>query len=79
MPTYTFQNDEGEYYDIVMSMSELDEYRENHPTHTQTIYAPSIISGRDMSGGAGGHGTDQGWKDVMREMKKNHPKGSIDV
>ena len=60
MPTYTFQDDKGDYYDIVMSMSELDEYKEKHPTHQQQFYAPGIISGRDISGGAGGHGTDQG-------------------
>ena len=79
MPTYTFQDDKGVSYDIVMSMSELDEYKEKHPTHQQTIYAAGIISGRNISGGAGGHGTDQGWKDIMRNMKKNHPKGNIDV
>ena len=79
MPTYTFQDDEGVSYDVVLSMSDLDEYKEKHPTHQQTIFAPGIISGRDISGGAGGHGTDQGWKDLMRDMKRKHPKGSIDV
>ncbi len=79
MPTYTFQDDNGDYYDIVMMMSELDEYKEKHPTHQQQFYAPGIISGRGISGGAGGRGTDEGWKDLMRNMKKKHPKGNIDV
>ena len=39
----------------------------------------SIISGRDTSGQGGGHGTSDGWKDVLRRIKANNPKSVIDV
>ena len=39
----------------------------------------SIISGRDHSGHGGGHGTSDGWKDVLRRIKANNPGSTIDV
>lgn len=39
----------------------------------------NIISGRDHSGQGGGHGTSDGWKDVLRRIKSNNPKSTIDV
>jgi len=39
----------------------------------------SIISSRDHSGQGGGHGTSDGWKDVLRRIKANNPKSIIDV
>jgi hypothetical protein len=39
----------------------------------------SIISSRDHSGQGGGHGTSDGWKDVLRRIKANNPKSTIDV
>ena len=39
----------------------------------------SIISGRDTSGQGGGHGTSDGWKDVLREIKKKNHGSTIDV
>ena len=46
------------------------------------IFTPNpnaIISGRDTSGQGGGHGTSDGWKDVLRRIKANNPKSVIDV
>ena len=46
------------------------------------IYEPGhsrIVSGRDHSGAGGGHGTSDGWKDVLRRIKKNNPFSDIDV
>ena len=39
----------------------------------------SIISSRDHSGQGGGHGTSDGWKDVLRRIKANNPQSIIDV
>ena len=39
----------------------------------------AIISGRDTSGQAGGHGSDDGWKDTLRRIKANNPGSTIDI
>lgn len=39
----------------------------------------SIISGRSWSGNSGSNQTSGVFKDRMREIAKNHPKGNIDV
>ena len=46
------------------------------------IFTPNpnaIISGRDTSGQGGGHGTSDGWKDVLREIKSKNRGSTIDV
>ena len=38
-----------------------------------------IISGRDHAGMGGGHGTSEGWKDVLRNIKHTNPQSDIDI
>lgn len=38
-----------------------------------------IISGRDHAGMGGGHGTSDGWKDVLRHIKHNVAGSDIDI
>lgn len=70
MPTYTFLNNEtGEEFSDFMSISELDTYLKNNPNVVQLVNgAPSLI------GGSGGK-PDQGFRDLLKDMKKKHSQG----
>lgn len=71
MPTYRFLNNEtGEEYEEFMSISALDTYLEENPNLTQLVNgAPMIASGRGMSK------PDEGFRDLLKDMKKKHSKG----
>jgi len=70
MPTYNFLNNEtGEEYKEFMSMSEIEIYLKDNPHITQIIGdSPPIISGSNMK-------PDQGFRDLLKEMKKKHSQG----
>ena len=71
MPTYRFINkDTGQEHEEFMKISELDLYLKENPNLTQTINgAPALTSAR-------GQGKpDQGFRDLLKEMKKKHSKG----
>ena len=70
MPTYNFiNNDTGEEYEEFMSMSELDEFLKNNPNVTQQVSgAPGIISGYHKK-------PDNGFRDILKRIKKNANKG----
>lgn len=71
MPTYRFLNNEtGEEYEEFMSISTLDTYLEENPNVTQLVNgAPMIASGRGMAK------PDQGFRDLLKDMKKKHSQG----
>ena len=71
MPTYRFVNNEtGEEYEDFMSISALDEYLKENPNVTQIVNgAPLISSGRGMAK------PDQGFRDLLKEMKGKHSRG----
>jgi len=71
LPTYRFLNNEtGEEYENFMSISELDAYLQENSHITQLVNgAPMIASGRGMSK------PDQGFRDLLKDMKKKHSKG----
>lgn len=71
MPTYKFLNNEtGEEFEEFMTISALDEYLKNNPTIVQLVNgAPMISSGRGMGK------PDQGFRDLLKDMKKKHSKG----
>ena len=71
MPTYKFLNNEtGEEHEDFMSISALDEYLKNNPNIVQLVNgAPMIASGRGMGK------PDQGFRDLMKDMKKKHSGG----
>lgn len=72
MPTYRFLNNEtGEEFEDFMSISALDDYLKENPQLTQMINgAPLISSGRGMGK------PDEGFRDILREVKKNNSKGT---
>lgn len=71
MPTYRFINNEtGEEFEDFMSISALDVYLNENPHLTQLVNgAPLIASGRGMGK------PDQGFRDLLKDMKKKHSQG----
>jgi hypothetical protein len=71
MPTYRFLNNEtGEEYEDFMFISALDQYLKDNPSVTQLVNgSPLIHSGRGMGK------PDQGFRDLLKNMKKGNSKG----
>jgi len=71
MPTYRFLNNEtGEEFEEFMAISALDSFLAENPNLTQLVNgAPMIASGRGMGK------PDQGFRDLLKDMKKKHSKG----
>lgn len=64
MPTYTFKNkNTDEQFDIVLRISQLDEYKADHPDLVQVISAQPTVRSRDMK-------PDSGFRDVLKSIKK---------
>lgn len=77
MPIYEFRDKEtGEIKPVLLKISELDDYKVNN-SHLEQYFsdAPSLIGGRDMSGGR----LPEGFKDKLRDIKQKHPgAGGVD-
>lgn len=72
MPTYTFIDKKTqEIFDVIISMSELDEYKKEFPNHERYFdEAPSIVSGSRSN-------TDSGFKDVLTKISEAHPNSAL--
>lgn len=73
MPTYTFKNNEtGEVKEIILRMSELDDYKENNPHLTIQIGAANFVynSGNKI-------GVSDGFREVMSKVKERLPVHNI--
>ncbi len=72
MPTYTFMDKEtGEIFDVIMRMSDCDEYKKQHPNHERYFdEAPSVISGT-------GSNVDGGFKEVLSKISEAHPNSPL--
>ena len=70
MPTYSFQDTTtNEVFDILMSMKDLDDYKQQHPTHQRYFDGtPSIVSGVSIT-----NKIDNGFKDVLSKISEAHP------
>ena len=69
----------GEAEDLDCTVADMEVLKLEGWTKVFTPNKNSIISGRSWSGNSGGSQTSDVFKDRMREIKKNHPKGNIDV
>jgi hypothetical protein len=79
MPQYRMKDTDGVEHDITCTIADMVKLKEEGWV---TVFVPNpnqIISGRDTSGHGGGHGTSDGWKDVLRRIRDNNPKSTIDV
>jgi len=70
MPTYRFRNQKtNEEFDLFMSMSERETYLKDNPDLVQTFdIAPMTVGGVDRK-------PDQGFRDLLKDMKKGNSKG----
>ena len=69
----------GNAEDISCTVSDMEVLKQEGWVMVFTPNPNSIISGRDHSGHGGGHGTSDGWKDVLRRIKAHNPGSTIDV
>jgi len=76
MPTYSFRdNDTGKEFDVVMSISERDEYVKKNKNHTQILKsAPMVVQGHRS--GNTDLGKNKGFKEVLNNIHKRTP-GSV--
>lgn len=73
MPTYTFRNTEtNEQFDLIMSISKLDEYLAENPTHKQIIGSTTIVHepGTNLK-------VDDGFREVMSKIKEKYTVNNI--
>lgn len=76
MPNYSFLNKEtNEEFEDFMSISAMTEFLENNPHIVRTIKNIEFVSG---NGGVHTKTAD-GFKDILRTIKKNNPGSTIDV
>jgi hypothetical protein len=75
MPTYSVRdNDTGEWEELFMSYSSLQEYlKENPNKETVITSAPMIVSGTGFSG----FKTDNGFQEVLQKVGEAHPGSSL--
>ena len=78
MPIYSMINpDTGKQEDVLCSIADMEVLKQEG--WIPVLTTPKIISGRQYSGQAGSHGTDEGWKDTLRRIRDNNPGSTIDV
>ena len=68
MPTYTMKDPDGVEHDMICTIAEMEEKKEQG---WRNIFQPpknNLI----------GH-TDQGWRDTLRRIKDNSPGSDIDT
>jgi predicted nucleic acid-binding Zn ribbon protein len=74
MPTYNFRNkDTGEETELTMSMSELDQYKEDNPHLEQFLTrAPGIARGVGTT-----RQFDSGFKEVLQKIDERAPGSEL--
>lgn len=77
MPTYSFLNKEtNEEFDIILSMSELDQYKSDNPHLEQLIKsAPALADPTRI----GLRKPDNGFRDVLKKAKSAHRGSTINT
>lgn len=75
MPQYTFEHKKtGEQKTEVLTLSQHEQFLKDNPDWFQVIAAAGIV------GGTGDRGKpDQGFRDILREIKKANPGSTINV
>jgi len=72
VPSYTFKDQDGNYFEADLSLSEREEFLKDNPEITQVIQAPNIVAG------VGGMRNDDGWKEVLSKVGEAHPGSAVD-
>lgn len=72
MPTYTFEDKEtGERIDKVLRISQLDQFKKDNPNLEQVILPIGFSAGSVKP--------DDGFRDILREIKNKHPNSTVDT
>jgi predicted RND superfamily exporter protein len=75
MPTYEFLNKEtGEEFEVLMKISEREEYLKNNPHIQPILTAPSIVSGVSTSNA---NRVPDGFKEVLSKVAEKHPTSKV--
>jgi len=74
MPTYTFKDTKTqEVFDVILSMSEYDVYKSQHPNHERYFdEAPKIVSGVSTT-----NRVPDGFKEVLSKVSEAHPTSVV--
>ena len=79
MGDYWFKNKKTKKFTLKsMTISEMEEYLKKNKHIERAIYKSSFPDSISMRDTWIKH-TDDGWKDTLREIKKKHPLGNIEV
>jgi predicted nucleic acid-binding Zn ribbon protein len=73
MPTYTFKDiNTGEELELVLKISELNSFREEHPNLTLVVKRSNFISGHNKK-------PDSGFRDVLSRIKSANRGSNINT
>ena len=75
MPTYSFFNTEtGEEFEIIMRISERDQFMVENPHIQPIIHAPALVTGSSTSKQ---NRVPDGFKEVLSKVAEAHPSSSV--
>lgn len=73
MPTYEFLNTEtGEEFEVLMKISEREEYLKNNPHIQPILSAPALVTGVSTS-----NKVPDGFKEVLSKVAEKHPTSKV--
>ena len=73
MPTYEFLNTEtGEEFEVLMKISEREEYLKNNPHIQPILSAPALVTGVSTS-----NKVPDGFKEVLSKAAEAHPSSPL--
>lgn len=77
MPTYEFLNTEtGEEFEVLMKISEREEYLKNNPHIHPLLSAPALVSGVSTSNSRTGR-VPSGFNEVLSKVAEAHPTSKV--
>jgi predicted nucleic acid-binding Zn ribbon protein len=77
MPTYQFLNTEtDEEFEVLMKISEREEYLKNNPHIQSIITAPALVSGVSTSNSRSGR-VPSGFNEVLSKVAEAHPTSKV--
>ena len=76
MPFFVFKNkDTDEVFTKLMSFKDIDKFLKENPNYVQQLTAPGIADPHLM----GRIKPDDGFRDILKEVKKNHRGSKINT
>ena len=77
MPTYQFRNTQtNEEFEVLMKISEREEYLKNNPHIQSIITAPALVSGVSTSNSRSGR-VPSGFNEVLSKVAEAHPTSKV--